>query len=37
MCFGLGLITGHCLESWVLCCCGGMALLLVGIMVLGRR
>ena len=26
--FGLGLIIGHCLESWFLCCCGGIILLI---------
>ena len=28
--FGLGLIIGHCLESWFLCCCGGICLLILG-------
>ena len=28
ICFGLGLILGHCLESWLLCCCGGLCLML---------
>ena len=36
-CFGLGLILGHCLESWLLCCCGGVSLLVLGFCVLRRR
>lgn len=31
--FGLGLILGHCLESWLLCCCGGLALAALGLYV----
>ncbi len=37
LCFGLGLIIGHCLESWFLCCCGGMGLIFFGILVMRRR
>ena len=22
--FGLGLIVGHCVSSWFVCCCGGI-------------
>lgn len=36
-CLGLGLILGHCLESWLLCCCGGLGLLGLGLCVLRRR
>ena len=36
-CLGLGLILGHCLESWFLCCCGGVALLVLGCSAMGRR
>ncbi|MCI7808553.1 hypothetical protein MR626_04585 [bacterium] len=35
--FGLGLIIGHCLESWFLCCCGGVALIVLGLCVMKRR
>lgn len=28
--FGLGLIVGHCVSSWFVCCCGGIALLALG-------
>ena len=35
--FGLGLIIGHCLESWFLCCCGGIALIVLGICVMKKR
>ncbi len=37
MAFGLGLILGHCLESWMLCCCGGGALIVLGFSVMGRK
>jgi len=36
-CLGLGLILGHCLESWFLCCCGGTLLALFGLCTMGRR
>ena len=35
--FGLGLIVGHCLESWLLCCCGGMGLVLLGLCIARKR
>ena len=35
--FGLGLLVGHCLESWILCCGGGAALFLLGLCVIGKR
>lgn len=35
--FGLGLITGHCLESWFLCCCGGISLIIFGCMVMQQK
>ena len=28
--FGLGLLIGHCLESWFLCSCIGVAFLVLG-------
>lgn len=37
MLFGLGLIVGHCLESWFLCCCGGVGLMAFGLVVSRRR
>ena len=37
ICFGLGLIVGHCLQSWFLCCCGGTLLLVLGCCVMRRR
>lgn len=27
---GMGLILGHCLESWLLCCPGGVGLIALG-------
>lgn len=36
-CFGLGLITGHCLESWLLCCGGGVFLIGLGLCWMRRR
>ena len=35
--FGLGLLIGKCLESWLLCTCGGLCLLILGICILGRK
>lgn len=35
--FGLGLIVGHCLESWLLCCCGGTGLLIFGFCVMRKK
>lgn len=37
MLFGLGLIVGHCLESWFLCCCGGTGLIVCGLIVSRKR
>lgn len=34
---GLGLILGHCLESWFVCCAGGLGLMVLGWMVMQRR
>ena len=35
--FGLGLIVGHCVSSWFVCCCGGIALLALGFCIMRRR
>ena len=35
--FGLCVIVGHCLESWFLCCCGGIVLIVLGLCVMKRR
>ncbi len=37
VCFGLGLILGHCLGSWFVCCCGGIGLIVLGFSLMGRR
>ena len=34
---GLGLIIGHCLQSWLLCCAGGMGLLIFGLFMMNRK
>lgn len=34
---GLGLVIGYCLESWLLCCGGGVGLLLVGLCMMNRK
>jgi len=34
---GLGLMVGHCLESWFLCCGGGFVLIILGFCVMGRN
>ena len=28
--FGLGLMIGHCLESWFVCSCGGIVFVFLG-------
>ena len=30
MAFGAGLIVGYCLESWAICCFGGLMLIALG-------
>lgn len=35
--FGFGLLVGHCLESWLLCCCGGLALVVLGFCVMRKK
>ena len=35
--FGLGLLIGQCLESWLLCTCGGIGLLILGFCILGKK
>lgn len=37
LCLGLGMILGHCLESWILCCGGGAGLILLGILTAQKR
>lgn len=32
--FGLGLIVGHCLDSWLLCSCGGGVLVIAALIML---
>ncbi len=35
--FGLGLLVGYCLESWFLCCCGGVGLIVFGLCVMKQK
>ena len=35
--FGLGLIFGHCLESWFVCCCGGTGLVFLGVYMMKQK
>ena len=35
--FGLGLTVGYCLESWLLCCFGGLVLMGLGLCVARQR
>jgi hypothetical protein len=35
--FGVGLMVGHSLESWLLCVCGGIALAVLGLCTLRRK
>lgn len=37
ICFGLGLMVGHSLESWFACVCGGVALSVLGLCILKKR
>ncbi|MBR4291939.1 MAG: hypothetical protein IKT52_15085 [Oscillospiraceae bacterium] len=35
--FGLGLVIGHSLESWLLCTCGSVVFLILGVGGMGRK
>ena len=35
--FGLGLMIGHCLESWIICICGSVVFLILGFGGVGRK
>ena len=35
--FGLGLIIGHCLDSWFVCLCAGIVFLFLGCGSLRRK
>ena len=35
--FALGLIVGHCIESWFLCTFGGLALVILGICIMRQK
>ena len=37
LCFGIGVIVGHCLESWLLCCGGGLILIILGLCIVKKR
>lgn len=37
LCFGLGIMIGHCLESWFLSSFGGLGLILLGIVVMHKK
>lgn len=35
--FGLGLILGHCMESWFVCCGGGSMLVFLGFLIMHQK
>lgn len=35
--FGFGLMLGHALESWFLCSCGGLVLLIFGLVLMKQH
>ncbi len=35
--FGLGLMVGHSIESWLVCVCGGIGLIVLGCIVMKQR
>ncbi len=35
--FALGLMVGHSLESWLLCFCGGIGLIVLGCLLIKQR
>lgn len=37
LCFGLGLMVGYSLKSWLLCCCGGIGLIILGFFVMHKN
>ena len=34
---GIGLVTGYCLDSWLICTCGGIGLLILGLMIMSQK
>ena len=34
---GLGMLVGHCLDSWLLCSCLGLALLMFGFCAMRKK
>ncbi len=37
VCLGVGLLLGHSLESWLVCCLGGIALICLGFCVMKQK
>jgi len=34
---GLGILIGYMVESWLLCCCGGIALVAAALLILKQK
>ncbi len=37
VCFGFGLMVGHCIDAWLYCGLGGFLLVVFGFFCMGRR
>ena len=37
LCFGLGLMIGHCVNTWLFCGFGGLVLIVLGFCVMRQR
>ena len=37
ICLGIGLMLGHSLESWLVCCVGGLMLIGLGICIIKQK
>lgn len=35
--FAIGVMVGHCMDSWFLCTCGGLGLIFLGLWVMKQR
>lgn len=34
---GIGILMGYMIDSWLVCCCGGIALLCVGLWIMKQN
>lgn len=34
---GIGILIGYCLDSWFLCCIGGIVLVVIGLWIMNQK